>query len=97
MALRGFHRVCCTQVKVLHLPLIPIGKSRGVRLPAALLEKYGFSGTILLEERAGEVVLRPKPKKDTKLSWEETAKQMAAEHEDWSDLEATAGDGLGNT
>lgn len=39
-----------------------------------------------------EVVLRPK--KETKLSWEETAKQMAAEHEDWSVLEATVGDGL---
>ncbi len=79
-------------MKVVELPLTRIGNSRGVRLPAALLKKYGFSKTIILEERASEIVLRPK--KDTKLSWEETARQMAAEHEDWSDMEATVGDGL---
>ncbi len=79
-------------MKVVELPLTRIGNSRGVRLPAALLKKYGFSKTIILEERASEIVLRPK--KDTKLSWEETAKEMAAEHEDWSDMEAAMGDGL---
>ena len=28
------------------------------------------------------------------LSWEETYRTMVAEGEDWSDLEATTGDGL---
>jgi len=28
------------------------------------------------------------------LSWEDTYRAMAAEAEDWSDLEAAAGDGL---
>jgi antitoxin MazE len=79
-------------MKLLELPLTRIGNSRGVRLPAALLKKYGFTKTVVLEERASEVVLRPK--KDTKLSWEETAKEMAAAQEDWSDMEATVGDGL---
>jgi antitoxin MazE len=82
----------CTYMKHLELPLTRIGNSRGVRLPAALLKKYGFSKTIILEQRASEIVLRPK--RDTKLSWEETAKEMAAEHEDWSDMEATEGGGL---
>ena len=63
-----------------------------MRLPAELLKKYGFTKTIIVEERAGELVLRPK--KETKLSWEETAKQMATEHEDWNDLKTTVGNGL---
>lgn len=79
-------------MKYLELPLTRIGNSRGVRLPATLLKKYGFSRIVILEERASEVVLRPK--KETKLSWEETAKQMAAEQEDWSDMESAVGDGL---
>jgi antitoxin MazE len=79
-------------MKHLELPLTRIGNSRGVRLPAALIKKYGFSKTLILEERGGAIVLRPK--KDTKLSWEETAREMAAEHEDWSDMETTVGDGL---
>ena len=29
-----------------------------------------------------------------KLSWEETFRAMAAEREDWSDLEATTADGV---
>ncbi len=79
-------------MKPMELPLTRIGNSRGVRLPAALIKKYGFSRTIILEARAREIVLRPK--RETKLSWEETASEMAAEQEDWSDLESTVGDGL---
>lgn len=59
-----------------------------------VLEKHGFTQTIIVKDRVSALVFRPK--KDTKLSWEETAKEMAAEHEDWSDLEATVGDGLGD-
>ena len=31
---------------------------------------------------------------DKRLSWEDTYKDMAREREDWSDLDATLGDGL---
>ena len=33
-------------------------------------------------------------KNDERLSWEDTYKDMAREREDWSDLDATVGDGL---
>jgi len=36
--------------------------------------------------------LRPKPSK--KLSWKETAKQMAKKKESWSDFNVTLSDGL---
>ena len=65
-----------------------IGNSRGVRLPAAVLRRYGIQDTVLMEQRPDEIVLRPKGKKGRKLSWEETYQQMARTDEDWSDWEA---------
>lgn len=78
------------------IKLIPIGKSRGIRLPEYILQKYGFSGTLLLEETEQGVLLRKKeaPHKDKKLSWEETYKEMAAERENWDDFDITSLDGI---
>ena len=69
--------------------LTRIGNSRGIRLPAELIRKHQLDRGVLLEEREGEIVLRPK-KTPKKLSWEETARQMAASDEDWSDWQAPA-------
>ena len=74
------------------IKLIDIGNSRGIRLPKALLQKYGWSDSLLLEETDSGVILHGKEEK--KLSWTETYRSMAAETEDWSDLETTVGDGL---
>lgn len=72
--------------------LIRIGNSQGIRLPKALLEKYGWSGRLVLEELAEGVVLRGK---DTRtLSWEDTYREMAAASEDWSDFDVAWADGL---
>ncbi len=72
--------------------LIPIGNSQGIRIPKALLDKYGWSGRLVLEELAEGVVLRGK---DTRtLSWEATYQEMAAESEDWSDFDVASADGL---
>ncbi len=78
-------------MKILDLKLTRIGNSRGVRLPVALIKRYGFSGPITVEAREDGLLL--KPKKQSKLSWEETYKQMAKSQEDWSDWEA-ADDGM---
>jgi antitoxin MazE len=72
--------------------IVAIGNSKGIRLPKAILQKYGFSETLLLEETEQGIFLR---KNETpKLSWEETYREMAAEQEDWSDVESTVLDGL---
>ena len=72
--------------------IIPIGNSQGIRIPKALLDKYGWSGRLVLEELAEGVVLRGK---DTRtLSWEDTYREMAAAAEDWSDLDVASADGL---
>lgn len=72
--------------------LIAIGNSKGIRLPKRLLEKYGWDDRLVLEEGEDSVILRGK--ETHKLSWEETYRAMAAESEDWSDLDITLGDGL---
>ena len=71
---------------------MPIGNSRGVRLPKTVLDKYAIEGTVLVEEREDGLLLRSK--RDRRLSWEETFKDMAHEREDWSDFDAALNDGL---
>lgn len=72
--------------------LIAIGNSKGIRLPKALLQKHGWSGSLVLEEREDGIFLYSKEK--NKLSWKETYRAMADEQEDWSDLDVAIGDGL---
>ena len=81
-------------MKPVVLKVSRIGNSRGIRLPAAMLRKYHITDTVIAEEKANEIVLRPGRVSRQKLSWEETAKAMAAAKEDWSPWDATAGDGL---
>ena len=80
-------------MKTVELTLAQIGNSRGIRLSADLIRKHGFEQGIVLEDRGHEIAIRPKagPKK---LSWEETAREMAAANEDWSEWDCTLADGL---
>ncbi len=82
-------------MKPLELTITRIGNSRGIRLPAELLRRHRIGESVLLEERADELVLRPK--KQAKLSWKETFAAMAAEKEDWSAWDAVAADGVHDT
>ncbi len=81
-------------MKTAVLKVSRIGNSRGIRLPAASLRKYHITDTIIAEEKADEIVLRPARGSRPKLSWEETANAMAAGKEDWSEWESTSADGL---
>jgi len=77
------------------LKVARIGNSRGIRLPAAMLRKYHITNSVVAEETADGIVLRPRRSAHPKLSWADTAKAMAAAKEDWSEWEnATVGDGL---
>ena len=75
-----------------NIKLVAIGNSKGIRLSKSILQKYGFTDTILLEEIEQGILLRQV--QDEKLSWEETYKAMAKEKEDWQDFENTLLDGL---
>ena len=63
--------------------LITIGNSKWVRIPKALLLKYGLKEEIILEEREEGLLIHAKDA--NRLSWEETYKATAEEKEDWSD------------
>ncbi len=75
-----------------NVKLIRIGNSRGIRLPRALLDKYGWGDSLVLEETKDGVLLSGTKRKE--LSWKETYRTMAASNEDWSDLDVTVADGL---
>ena len=74
------------------LKISRIGNSRGIRLPAELLARYGFSDVVIVEPGENEITLRAE--KSKRLSWKETAAAMAREREAWSDLETVIADGL---
>jgi antitoxin component of MazEF toxin-antitoxin module len=77
-----------------HLKVARIGNSRGVRIPAVTLERYRIGDSVVMEERAEGILLRPRRVAGPKLSWDETARAMAAESEDWSEWDHTRSDGL---
>jgi antitoxin MazE len=81
-------------MKPVELKIARIGNSRGVRLPAATLERYNIGESVLMEERSDGILLRPAGSGAPLLSWEETAREMAAAGEDWSEWDATLADGL---
>ena len=72
--------------------IVPIGNSKGVRIPKALLQKYGLKNSLLIEETDRGLLLRNK--EENKLSWEDTFKAMADEKEQWDDFDTTLLDGL---
>jgi len=79
-------------VKTLDLKLTRIGNSKGIRLPAELIHRFGFSESLAAEVREDGLLL--KPKKRIKLSWEETAREMAASNENWTEWDASVADGI---
>ena len=79
-------------IRTRDIKLIPIGNSKGVRIPKELLQKYDLNNALLLEETDRGLLLRKKG--DNKLSWEDTYKAMADEKENWDDFDTTLLDGL---
>jgi antitoxin MazE len=80
------------QIRTRDAKLVPIGNSKGVRIPKALLQKYGLKNSLLIEETDRGLLLRNK--EENKLSWEDTYKAMANEKEHWDHFDTTLLDGL---
>lgn len=88
------------------MKLVPMGRSLGVRLPLALLRKYGINDNVVLEALEDGILLRRgagRTRLGRKLSghklsmaqtFDEMARAQAHGEECWSDLEAITGDGL---
>jgi len=80
------------QVRTRDAKIVPIGNSKGVRIPKPLLKKYGMKDSLLIEETDNGLLLRNK--EESKLSWEDTFKAMADEKETWDEFDTTLLDGL---
>ena len=78
--------------QIKEIKIVQIGNSTGIRIPKALIDKYGFSGSLQIEESENGIFLRSK--KDDKLSWEDTYKAMKNESENWDDFDIAINDGL---
>ena len=78
------------------LKIIAIGNSRGVRLPQALLRRYGMADQITLEERPEGLLLRGSVsgKASLKQTFTEMAREQITGTEDWSDMDVLASDGM---
>lgn len=60
--------------------IVPIGNSRGIRIPKAMLEHYGFGEQVELQAKAGALVLRPV--KSTRTGWADAFRRMEAAGDD---------------
>ena len=81
-----------TENPIREIKLVPVGNSRGLRLPRELLRKYSIADTLLVEERPDGILLRGN--RLDKVSLEQTFTEMAAVQEDWSDMDVVRSDGL---
>jgi mRNA interferase MazF len=81
-------------MKTIELKIARIGNSKGVRVPAVTLRRYGIGDSVLMEERMDGIMLRPAGPGVEKLSWEDTAREIAFSAEDWSGWDCMASDGL---
>ncbi len=80
------------QARIQDIRLVPIGNSKGIRIPKAIIEKYGFKNSICFEETERGILLRQKD--ESKMSWDATFKAMAKENENWEDFDGVLLDGL---
>lgn len=78
----------------MELKVTRIGNSRGIRLPAATLKRYGIGEAVVMEQRSDGIFLRATGPAVPKLSWVDTVREMELAGEDWSDWDNAIGDGL---
>jgi len=64
----------------MELPIVNIGNSKGIRLPKAVLEKYGIRDKVELILEQGYIILKPKP--EPRKNWGKAFKTM---HENGDD------------
>ena len=77
------------------LKVVPVGNSKGVRLPIGVLRRYHVEEELELIEAPDGILLRPK--RFDKLSFEESFREMAnlgVQGSEIDEFDGTLGDGL---
>lgn len=60
--------------------IVPIGNSRGVRIPKALLDQTGLSGEVEISAEGNTLLIRPARK--PRAGWAEAFREMARRGDD---------------
>ena len=81
-------------MKTTKLKLSRIGNSRGVRIPAETLRRYNMDASVIMDELADGILLRSGPESAPRLSWDDTAREMEASEEEWSEWDTVTADGI---
>ena len=63
------------------LSVVPLGNSRGIRIPSPILEQCNIHDQIKLEVEAGRIILEPVHEAPRK-GWEEAFRAMSTNNED---------------
>ena len=61
--------------------VVPIGNSRGVRIPKAILDQCDIQSEVDLDVRDGKIILEPVRRKP-RSGWSEAFAEMSAEDDD---------------
>jgi antitoxin MazE len=61
------------------IDIIKIGNSQGIRIPKTIMEQCGFSESVEIEIKDGNLVLKPA---QIRVDWAESFKLMAANGDD---------------
>jgi antitoxin MazE len=61
--------------------IIPIGNSKGLRIPKAILEQCNISEEVSLEVKGDSIIIKPNKKKPRK-DWDKYFKMMKEKEED---------------
>ncbi len=62
-------------------PLVPIGNSRGIRIPKAILQQCDMAGEVDLVVKGRQIIVSPVPERP-RQGWNEAAARMAAAGDD---------------
>jgi antitoxin MazE len=61
--------------------IVPIGNSKGIRIPKAILEQCHIENEVVLEVEADNIIIKP-VKKEPRKNWEPYFRKMKASKED---------------
>ncbi|MCL5998298.1 MAG: AbrB/MazE/SpoVT family DNA-binding domain-containing protein [Chloroflexi bacterium] len=78
------------------VPIVPIGNSRGIRIPKKMLDALGSPESVNLELREGVLVVRPIA--NPRAAWDDEAlwrnAKLTREDREWLDSELTNEDNV---
>ena len=63
------------------VPVVPIGNSKGIRLPKAIIEQLNISDELALEVKNQQIILKPVQPK-TRKGWIQAFQQMSQDIHD---------------